>query len=240
MEFRILGPLEAVEDGRLLELGGPKQRALLAVLLLEANRVVSSGRLVDALWEEDPPETAQKVLQVYVSQLRKLLGKQRLETKAPGYLLHVEADELDLARFQRLQGEGSLQEALSLWRGQPLAEFADQRFAQAEIARLEELRLACLEEQVERNLDLGLLPSWLVSLRGWFASIRFASGCVASSCWRSTVRGVRRRRWRSIKPLVERLLRSWGLSRVVRCASCTRRSSTRIRPSTSLTGLRPS
>ena len=84
MEFRILGPLEVLSDGQAVDLGGAKQRALLAVLLLYANHVVSRDRLIDALWEDDPPETAAKALQVYVSQLRKLLGKERLQTKAPG------------------------------------------------------------------------------------------------------------------------------------------------------------
>jgi DNA-binding SARP family transcriptional activator len=155
MDFRILGPLEVISDRKVVDLGGPKQRTLLALLLLEANRVVSSDRLIEALWEETPPETAGKALQVYVSKLRKLLGKERVETKAPGYLLHVDADEFDLPRFQRLQQEGKLQEALSLWRGPPLGEFAYERFAQAEIERLDELRLACLEERIERDLAVG-------------------------------------------------------------------------------------
>jgi DNA-binding SARP family transcriptional activator/tetratricopeptide (TPR) repeat protein len=156
MEFRILGPLEVLADGRVLDLGGQKQRALLAVLVLEPNRVVSSDRLIEALWEEEPPQTAQKALQVYVSQLRKLLGKERLQTKAPGYLLRVEQGELDLGTFQHLYKEGRHAEALSLWRGPPLAEFAYQRFAQSEIARLEELRLACLEDRIEADLGSGL------------------------------------------------------------------------------------
>jgi DNA-binding SARP family transcriptional activator/tetratricopeptide (TPR) repeat protein len=155
MDFRILGPVEVLSDGGALDLGGQKQRAVLALLLVEANRVVSSDRLIDALWEEEPPGTALKALQVYVSQLRKLLGKERLETKAPGYLLRVEPEELDLGRFRRLQQEGRLEEALALWRGPPLADFAYQRFAQGEIARLEELRLSCLEERIERDLGGG-------------------------------------------------------------------------------------
>jgi len=148
MDFRILGPLEVLEDGRALDLGGQKQRALLAVLLLEANRVVSSGRLIEALWEEEPPDTALKALQVYVSQLRKLLGKERLQTRAPGYCLRVEEGELDVQRFQQLLERGEHHEALALWRGPPLAEFVYRRFAQSEIARLEELRLAALEERL--------------------------------------------------------------------------------------------
>jgi DNA-binding SARP family transcriptional activator len=155
MDFRLLGPLEVHSDGQALDLGAQKQRALLALLLLEANRVVSVDRLIDALWDEEPPEKAQKALQVYVSQLRKLLGKERLQTKAPGYLLRVKPGELDLNRFQRLQEEGKLQEALALWRGPPLADFAYQRFAHGEIDRLDELRLACLEKRIERDLEQG-------------------------------------------------------------------------------------
>jgi DNA-binding SARP family transcriptional activator len=155
MDFRILGPLEALSDGRALDVGGHKQRALLALLLLEANQVVSRDRLIDALWEEDPPETAHKALQVYVSQLRKLLGKERLQRQTPGYRLRVEPDELDLTQFHRLRAEGRLDEALALWRGSPLADLANERFAQPEIARLEELRLACLEERGERELARG-------------------------------------------------------------------------------------
>src|SRR5437868_6823871 len=155
MEFRILGPLEVLSEGQPLDLGGRKQRALLALLLLEANRPVSRDRLIDALWEEQPTPTAQKALQVYVSQLRKLLGKERVQTQAPGYLLRVEADELDLTRFLRLQAEGRLQEALALWRGPPLADFAYHRFAQAEIGRLQELRLDCLEDRIDRDLARG-------------------------------------------------------------------------------------
>jgi eukaryotic-like serine/threonine-protein kinase len=164
MDFRILGPLEVSDCGRLLELGGHKQRALLALLLLDANRVVATERLIDALWDEDPPETAQKALQVHVSQLRKLLGKERLQTKSPGYLVRVEAEELDLNRFQRLTAEGKLAEALALWRGQPLAEFPGQRFAQAEGARLKELHLACLEQRLEADLAEGRHAELVVEL----------------------------------------------------------------------------
>jgi DNA-binding SARP family transcriptional activator/tetratricopeptide (TPR) repeat protein len=155
MEFRILGPLEVLADGRAVDLGGQKQRGLLAMLLLEANRVVASDRLVDALWEEEPPETASKALQVYVSQLRKLLGKDRLQTKAPGYLLRVEEGELDLDRFRQLHEERRHAEALSLWRGEPLADFGSQRFARSEIARLDELRLSCLEDRLDADLATG-------------------------------------------------------------------------------------
>jgi predicted ATPase/DNA-binding SARP family transcriptional activator len=166
MRYGILGPLELSYDGRAVEIAGAKQRALLAMLLLNANRVVSSDQLVDAIWEEQVPDTASKALQVHVSQLRKLLGKHRLETRAPGYLLRVEQDALDLERFQRLYGEGELDEALSLWRGPPLAEFAYQRFAQAEIARLQELRLGCLEDRIDRDLAWGRHAELIGELEG--------------------------------------------------------------------------
>ena len=154
MDFRILGPLEVLSDGQLLDLGAQKQRAFLAVLLLDANQVVPTERAIGDLWDP-PPRTAQKAVQVYVSRLRKVLGLDRLHTKPPGYLLRVEPEELDIARFEQLQAEGRLHEALALWRGSPLPEFAHERFAQVEIARLEELRLGCLEERVDTDLAAG-------------------------------------------------------------------------------------
>lgn len=170
MEFRILGPLEAVDGGRKLTLGAAKQRALLAVLLLHPNEVLSADRLVDELWVDRPPETAVKVVQVYVSQLRKALGENdRLLTRPPGYLLRVEQHELDVARFETLFEEGrralaagdprraaaALRDALALWRGPPLADFVYEPFAQDDVARLEERRLAAVIERVEADLALG-------------------------------------------------------------------------------------
>src|SRR5215510_11379971 len=158
MEFRILGPIEVAENDGLVELGGQKQRVLLAVLLLDANKVVSRDRLIEALWEDRPPDSAEKALQVYVSNLRKRLGRDRIVTKSPGYAIRVEPGELDLERFERLVEEGGRQrlaEALALWRGAPLAEFARSRFALSEIGRLEEWRLAVLEERIEADLALG-------------------------------------------------------------------------------------
>jgi len=166
MRYGILGPLELSENGRTVEIAGAKQRALLAMLLLNANRVVSSDELVDAIWEEQVPDSALKALQVHVSQLRKLVGRHRLETRAPGYLLRVERDALDLEHFQRLYGEGELDEALSLWRGSPLAEFACHRFAQAETARLQELHLGCLEDRIDRDLTRGRHAELVGELEG--------------------------------------------------------------------------
>jgi DNA-binding SARP family transcriptional activator len=180
VEFRILGPLEAEQDGRLVPLGGRKQRALLALLLLHANGVVPRDRLIDEIWGDEPPETARTALQVYVSQLRKALGGERIETRAPGYRVRTEPGALDLERFERLVGEGrdalaggdaersadALREALALWRGTPLAELGAVPFAQRECLRLEELRLAALEERVEADLQLGRHARLVPELEG--------------------------------------------------------------------------
>jgi DNA-binding SARP family transcriptional activator len=166
MDFFILGPLKVEESGRAIPLGGPKQRALLAVLLLNANRSVSLDRLVDALWGERPPQTAATTIHVYVSQLRKVLGRERLVTQKPGYVLQVTPDELDLARFERLtvrarraddpaERAGLLREALGLWRGAPFDDLAYEPFVAGEAAHLEEARLAALEERIDAELALG-------------------------------------------------------------------------------------
>jgi DNA-binding SARP family transcriptional activator len=169
MEFRILGPLEVWgEDGE-VSLGGPKQRALLAVLLLNPNEVVAADRLIEELWGEDSPERAAAALRVNVSRLRKALPQDALATRSPGYVVRVEPDQLDLHRFERLVDEGRglrgrglqteasqrLREALSLWRGPALADFAYESFAQAAIARLEEIRLAAIELRIDADLALG-------------------------------------------------------------------------------------
>ena len=165
MDFRILGPLEAVADGGVVALDAAKPRALLAILLLRAGEPVSRDRLIEDLWDGRPPATAAKVLQTYVSQLRKALGSEVIVTRPAGYELVVEPDGLDLHRFERLVTEargsdptvaaGRLREALALWRGPPLAEFAYEPWAQAEIARLEELRLSALQDRIDADLALG-------------------------------------------------------------------------------------
>jgi YVTN family beta-propeller protein len=157
MEFRILGPLEVERDGRLLALGSGRQRALVAALLLHRNEVVSVDRLVDELWDGDPPPTAAKIVRNNVSLLRKELGD-RLVTRPPGYLLRVEPGELDADRLGSAVAGGrpdELTAALGLWRGPPLEEFAYEGFAQAEIARLEELCLAATEARIEAQLERG-------------------------------------------------------------------------------------
>jgi len=166
MEFRILGPLEVEDQGRRVALGGPKQRALLAFLLLTPNQPVSVDRLIDALWGSRPPSGAANALQYHVSQLRKLLGgNEVVVTREPGYLVRVEQDQLDLLRFERLVSEAEsaappvavqlLTQALALFTGEPLRDLADQPFAQAEVRRLEEVRLAALELRIEAELALG-------------------------------------------------------------------------------------
>jgi DNA-binding SARP family transcriptional activator len=176
IEFRILGPIDVSDGRRAVRLGGPKQRALLAMLLLHANEVVSRDRLIDALWGDTPPHTASTALHVHVSHLRKLLEPERasdgdhvLLTRPPGYLLAVDPDRVDLTRFERLRGQARtalaagdartaaerLREALALWRGPPLADLAYERFLQTEIVRLEEHRLAALEDRIDADLELG-------------------------------------------------------------------------------------
>lgn len=148
----MLGPVEVLDGDLPVPIGGPKQRALLAVLLLSANRVVSRTELVEALWGGSPPPTADTAVHVYVSRLRKALPAGRLETRPPGYLLRVEPEELDLDRFERLAQEGRPHEALTLWRGPALAGVELPR----EAHRLEELRDAVLEERIQADLADGL------------------------------------------------------------------------------------
>src|ERR671929_1285114 len=143
-EFRLLGPLEAFVEGQPIRLAAPKPRALLALLLLNRNRVVPTERLIDELWGDEPPARATKTLQVYVSQLRKALGPERLVTRPPGYVLRVDEEELDVARFESLAAAAREQlsagearaaaqgprDALRLWRGPALREFRAEPFAE--------------------------------------------------------------------------------------------------------------
>src|SRR5215218_8257762 len=165
LDFRILGPLELSRLGRQLPLAGGRQRALLAVLLVHANEVLDADRLIEALWGAQPPKTARSALQGYVAQLRRLLPEGRLLTRAGGYVLAVEPGELDADRFESLVAEArtrepaeaatTLRAALSLWRGPPLLDVRYETFAQREVLRLEELRLAATEQRIEADLLLG-------------------------------------------------------------------------------------
>jgi DNA-binding SARP family transcriptional activator/basic membrane lipoprotein Med (substrate-binding protein (PBP1-ABC) superfamily) len=176
MEFRLLGPLEVTEDGRTLSLGGSRARALLALLLLHRNQLLAIDRIVEDLWAERPPKTGGQVVRVYVSHLRKALEpdhlngqRQILVTQRNGYSLRVDPCQVDVDRFEALQAEGrrllaageiadaanTLEKGLSLWRGPPLQDFAYEAFAQTEIARLEELHLATLEDLFDAQLAGG-------------------------------------------------------------------------------------
>jgi DNA-binding SARP family transcriptional activator len=168
-EFRLLGPLEALIDGNSVNLAAAKPRALLALLLLNRNRVVPTETLIDELWGDEPPARATKTLQVYVSQLRKELGPERLVTRAPGYELRVGEDELDVDRFEKLAAEArarlaggdaagaveGMRRALDLWRGPALLEFRAEPFAMGAAARLEDLRLAAVEDLLSGALEAG-------------------------------------------------------------------------------------
>ena len=176
MEIRILGPLEVVAAGDPVDLFSGKARLLLAALVVHANQVVSTDRLFEFLWRGQPPDSAANTLQTYVSHLRRSLEPERrprqrsrlVVTREPGYLLTVDRDQIDAVRFERLAGEARLvlgsapdkaaallHTALSLWRGEPLADFTFEPFAQSEITRLTELRLTALEDRIEAELALG-------------------------------------------------------------------------------------
>ena len=174
LDFRILGPLDANDGNRARTPSGAIQRALLAILLLHANRVVSADQLIDQLWGSSPPSSGTTALQVRVSQLRKALGDggSLIVTRPPGYLIRLERDQLDLHRFEHLLGGADrdlgtddpasaatkLQEALALWRGAPLADFTYEPFAQAAIARLSELRITATRNASRRNSRSASTP----------------------------------------------------------------------------------
>jgi predicted ATPase/DNA-binding SARP family transcriptional activator len=168
-EFRLLGPVEAIAGGRVLQLGGRTQRALLALLLVEQGRTVSVDRLAEALWHGRPPPAAAKTLRSYISRLRTVLGGERLVARPPGYALEVSPDRIDVNRFEELLREGRealernaaglgadrLRGALALWRGPALADVAEGGLLALEANRLDELRLVCLEQRIEADLQLG-------------------------------------------------------------------------------------
>jgi DNA-binding SARP family transcriptional activator len=181
MDFRILGPLQVVDDDRELSLAGAGRRALLALLLLHANEVVSADRLIDSLWPDEPPSSGPAALQVRVSHLRKALGLvgRRVVTQEPGYMIEVGRGEFDVYRFEELLAEAEhaepaiaaavLRRALKLWRGAALADLAYESFAQPAIARLEELRLVALERRIEADLALGRHDELTAELDGLVA-----------------------------------------------------------------------
>ncbi len=166
LEFRILGPLEVADERGPMRLGGPKQRATLAILLLNANRVVPIDRLADDLYAGKPPVSAVKQVQRHISDLRKQPGlAEAIETRSPGYVAHIGHAQLDLLAFERLAGDAAdadprraaelLRTALGLWRGPALADLRYESFAQPAIERLEELRVAAVEQRIDADLALG-------------------------------------------------------------------------------------
>jgi WD40 repeat protein/DNA-binding SARP family transcriptional activator len=157
MDIRILGPVEASVAERPIALRAAKQRAVLAMLALDANHTVSMDRLIEGLWGEHPPASAAKLVQQHISQLRKMLADDGapIVTRGRGYELMISPDDVDALRFTRLVAQGAGREALTLWRGQALADVADEPFAPDEIRRLDELRLGALEQAVDADLAAG-------------------------------------------------------------------------------------
>jgi DNA-binding SARP family transcriptional activator len=179
MQVRMLGPFQLEEGGGRISVSGYRQCAVLASLLLRPNEVVPSERLLVDLWGEDSPRSAVNSLQAAISRLRRVLPPGRLVTRAPGYALRIFPEELDVSQFEQLVTDGrealiagaadqaarTLRQALSLWQGPALADFRYEPFAQAEIVRLEELRLTCVEERVEADLALGLASVLVAELQ---------------------------------------------------------------------------
>ena len=159
MQINLLGPVEVSSANGGIAIGGPKPRALLAMLALDAGSTVSAERLIDGLWGDEPPPTAAKMVQLYVSQLRKAMAahgeRDAIATHGRGYQLQLGRDRVDSGRFERLLAQGAAREALRLWRGPALADVADEPFAAAEIRRLDELRASALEVAIDQDLDAG-------------------------------------------------------------------------------------
>jgi DNA-binding SARP family transcriptional activator len=239
LEFLILGPLEVRTDGRLVPVQGFRQRALLAMLLLHANEVVASGRLLDELWGAEPG-TDTAVLRVRISQLRKALRAaccgELLQTRPPGYVLQVDRDRLDLGRHERLAAEAGLvlehdparaavwlREALALWRGPPLADFAYEPFAQTTIGWLEELRLTTLEKWIDAELASGREREMVGELRALVAGHPLRERFRAQMML-ALYRAGRQRRWRPISRPGACWSGNWESSRLGRCRTCIVRS----------------
>jgi DNA-binding SARP family transcriptional activator/DNA-binding beta-propeller fold protein YncE len=186
LDFRVLGPLQVAANGVFLPLGGTKQRAVLALLVLHANEVVSADRFIDELWGDSPPKSAANMVQGYVSHLRDVLepGRARgehelLVSRPPGYALQIRPEQLDAERFEQLAVEGrrllaggdaeaaasTLRAALDLWRGDVLADLAYERFVRADGERLEESRLQVLEDRIDADLAVGNHQALVAELR---------------------------------------------------------------------------
>src|SRR5262245_32156399 len=195
MDFGILGPLEVSAGDGAIKLGGPKQRAVLANLILRANRHVPVDLLIDGLWGEEPPESAKNTLQTYVYRLRQVLGDDRIYSEPGAYVLRADAAQIDAARFEAMvkaakadlpsdpsKAAAAFSEALALWRGPPLADLSNEPSLQGEIARLEELHLSATEHRIATEIGLGghstVSPSSTRSPLGTHS----ANGCGPTSC----------------------------------------------------------
>src|ERR687888_82019 len=248
LEFRILGPLVVRVDGAVVPVGGPKQRALLALLLLSANRVVSRDRLIGELFAERSVVSADHALRNTVSRLRKVLApsaedEPRLVARAPGYLLRVELGELDLDQFERLVVAGreslaagepaaaaeSLHAAEALWDGRPFADLEFEPFARLDVERLEELRLGVVETRIDAELDLGRHNALVPELDALVAEHPLRER-LRAQLMRATMRArARPKRSPSIPIRGACSSTSWASSRARRSASSSARSSTRMR-----------
>ena len=240
LQIAILGVVEPRVDGVVVGVPPGKQRALLTLLALRAPYPVSAESAADALWPRAAPAEAMRSLQVTVSRLRRSLGAvgSAVETVPSGYRLAVEPDAIDARRFEtlvgsgraaRLEGDGAtarrlLDEALALWRGPALADVAYESFAQGEIARLEELRLAAVEERIDVRLSAGSTCSSSPSSNSSSPSIRRASGWSANSCWPCIGAVARATRWRSTRGAGDGWTRSSDSNRRRCCGASRRRS----------------
>jgi DNA-binding SARP family transcriptional activator len=193
MDFRILGPLEVSAGDGSLQIGGRRQRTVLAVLLLNANRTTSTDAIIDAVWGDDPPATARRSIQVYVSRLKKAFGDGRIASVDPGYRLRVEDGELDADRFTVLAAaartmvasdpRGALREfdaALALWRGPAMSDLVDDPGIRSRSLPFDEERMAVVEDRFDLELVLGHHEAVVARLSGPSPSIRTGSGCGGS------------------------------------------------------------
>jgi DNA-binding SARP family transcriptional activator len=236
LDFRILGPLEVADDDVVLRLGGRMERTVLAALLLHAGRVVPVEQLVDDLYGDAAPATAVSQVRDHVSQLRKRFGRKSaiLETRAPGYVLRVEPLQLDTVRFERAVeaavaalGDGRadearrrLRDALAMWRGPALADFAGAEFAQTEIRRLDQLRLAATEQRVAADFAVGDDASLVPELQTLVRAHPFRERLRAQLMLALYDAGRQAARWRRFTRLARTSSRNSGSSRRRSCASC--------------------
>jgi DNA-binding SARP family transcriptional activator len=254
MEFFVLGPLLVRSDGEAaVGIGAAKPRAVLGVLLVNVNRVVSVDRLLEEVWGDDVPKGGAKTLRYHVSKLRDVLSPGRrpgeegpVATVPSGYVLRLEADQLDAWRFEALTGEGSaaleggrfgfagerLAEALDLWRGGAFQDFAYDDFARGEIARLEELRLVCLEDRVATDLAGGRHREVLPELQGLVREFPLRERFWSQLMVALTDPISRPRHWAPISRLARCWGNNWGSSRTRRCDVSRSRSSSKSCPST--------